>query len=132
MPYNYSTAKDTLTDAEKARIICIFLNMDQSVVNQSVNWELAKNQIASASIESLKKGLQNTLKKLDKVEDGAVAASPTKKTPAKKTPSKKRKAAAGGSDADGAAENDADDDEKKKRSPKKKVKKEGSDEDDEV
>lgn len=33
MPYNYATAKRTLTEAETSRIVCIFLNMDQSVVS---------------------------------------------------------------------------------------------------
>lgn len=33
MPFDYNAAKDKLTEAEKARIICIFLNMEQSVVS---------------------------------------------------------------------------------------------------
>ncbi|KAF2159843.1 hypothetical protein M409DRAFT_29653 [Zasmidium cellare ATCC 36951] len=132
MPYNYTTAKDALTDAEKARIICIFLNMDQSVVMQNTNWETAKTQMASASIESMKKGLTNTLKKLDKVENGTdTAPTPTKKTPAKKTPSKKRKTTAGGSVAGVATEKNAESDDDQEQGSTKKVKTEGDDDDEE-
>lgn len=91
----------------------------------NTNWEAAKTQIGSASIESLKKGLSNTLKKLDKIDDGSSGAAatpmkktPSKKTPAKKTPSKKRKS---------TTDTVADDDDAVGESPAKKTRTEDDD-----
>ncbi|KAM0719188.1 hypothetical protein Q7P37_005093 [Cladosporium fusiforme] len=110
--FNYALAKTLLTEVEKERIVCTFLNSTDPIA--TVDWVKATEEFGSASIEAYKKGLQNTTKKLkaamdEGVEPEAAAPAGTKKG------GKKRKAAK-------ATEEEADGDEVQE-APKKKGKK---------
>lgn len=123
--YDYTIAKEVLNEADKDRIVCLYLSSDPSAVshrphlllhvctnNRQIDWAKATKDFGSASVESFKKTTQNMLKKIEKaggkIEDGEATGtgttSPVK--PAAKAAPKKRK-----------AKGDAEDGEEK---PKKK------------
>ncbi|KAJ9639870.1 hypothetical protein H2201_007352 [Coniosporium apollinis] len=101
-----------LNDKEIKRLACIFLHTS----NPTVNWQAAADHFGSASVESFKKTLQNSKKKLsDKgvlpdTEGGTTAAAGAA-VPA--TPSKKKAGGKGKKKAEEGADGE---------SPTKKVK----------
>jgi hypothetical protein len=91
-----------------------------------IEWEKAAADFGSASIESYKKGVQNTIKKIKKAMDGGV--QPAEGTPAKATNKggrkRKEKAASAvvedeGEEASAAVEEEAPKKKKAKGAPKK-------------
>ncbi|KAK6414734.1 hypothetical protein LTR95_017690 [Oleoguttula sp. CCFEE 5521] len=87
--YDSKIALNVLTEAEKDRMICIFLNNPER--NTGVDWEKCITEAGSASISSFKKGLENSLKKLKNAQEGddAEELATAKKTP-KSTPAKRK------------------------------------------
>lgn len=88
MAYNFEIAKSVLSDNDKNRLMCLYLNCENP---QSINWEKATKDFGSASIESMKVMTRATLKKIEKASSGGGS-------PAKAAGGKKRKAAADDSD----------------------------------
>ncbi|KAK5167407.1 uncharacterized protein LTR77_007106 [Saxophila tyrrhenica] len=88
--YNYEIAK-SLTENEKNRLICVFLNAPAGVHNQA-DWKKAAAEFGSANADSMKVSTATIFKKLKQASDGET-------TPAKPA-GKKRKAA--GQDGDDA------------------------------
>ncbi|EME82446.1 uncharacterized protein MYCFIDRAFT_197566 [Pseudocercospora fijiensis CIRAD86] len=86
--YNFKLAKQVLTDGEKDRILAIYLNTNDGVID----WATATSDFGAASAESMKVSLRNTMKKLDK---SAVGEAPESEDPPAETATKgkKRKAA---------------------------------------
>lgn len=83
---------------------------------RQVDWDKASNEYGAASVESYKKGMQNTTKKIKKAMESGVEPEATEATPAKKGGGgKKRKEKTAEAEADGEAE----------ESPTKKKKKGG-------
>ncbi|KAI6872290.1 hypothetical protein KC343_g551 [Hortaea werneckii] len=65
--YNYDIAKRVLSETDKDRFLCCYLNISDP---NAVNWEKAANDYGSASVQSFKKMIQNAFKK---VKDGEAA-----------------------------------------------------------
>ncbi|EGP84840.1 unnamed protein product [Zymoseptoria tritici ST99CH_1E4] len=87
MSYNYQIAKDAISQPEKDRAFCIFLNTTNGVTN----WEKATTDFKSASVDSMKVSWRNTLKKIEKA-GGKLDGGDTSTTPATpKSSAKKRK-----------------------------------------
>ncbi|KAK3676524.1 hypothetical protein LTR78_003800 [Recurvomyces mirabilis] len=79
MGYDYAVAQQVLNEQEKNRILAIYLNNDITALNSTVDWKAAAEAFGSASVESFKKMLNNSLKKLqDKGGEGGAAPSPVK------------------------------------------------------
>ncbi|KAK5716313.1 hypothetical protein LTR17_016427 [Elasticomyces elasticus] len=92
--YDYKYAKGALTETEKDRILCIYLNGDMTALNSSIDWEKATAAYGSASVESMRKSLTNSLKKIaDKTFEEGAEPSPEKP---KSGGGRKRKANADG------------------------------------
>ncbi|EME43392.1 hypothetical protein DOTSEDRAFT_25343 [Dothistroma septosporum NZE10] len=108
--YDYTTTKEVLNEADKDRIVCIYLSSDPSAVNHprnppldahankhQVDWARATKDFGSASVESFKKTTQNMLKKIEKaggkIDGGAETSGSTSPVkPVAKAVAKKRKA----------------------------------------
>ena len=70
-----------------------------------VDWEKASSEYGAASVESYKKGMQNTTKKIKKAMESGVEPEAADATPAKKGGGgKKRKEKTAEAEADGEAE----------------------------
>ncbi|KXT09736.1 hypothetical protein AC579_10003 [Pseudocercospora musae] len=85
--YNFQLVKQTLTEGEKDRIIAIYLNTTDGVID----WAAATSDFGAASADSMKVSLRNTIKKLEK---SAVGDAPESEDPPaeKATKGKKREA----------------------------------------
>lgn len=102
--YSYPIAKDLLTEVEKDRIVCTYLNSTEPnaarqnpspchgkvLTATQVDWDKATADYGAASVSSYKKGMQNTIKKLKTAMDSGVQPDTAEATPAKKG-GKKRK-----------------------------------------
>jgi hypothetical protein len=119
---SYLHAKNLLSEVEKDRIVCTYLNSTEpnavsikflspclSKLNanllRQVDWDKASSEYGAASVESYKKGMQNTTKKIKKAMESGEPAEATEATPAKKGGAgKKRKEKTAEAEADGEAE----------------------------
>lgn len=119
---SYLHAKTILSEVEKDRIVCTYLNStepnavscDSSYIFplepntnmlRQVDWDKASTEYGAASVESYKKGMQNTTKKIKKAMESGVEPEAADATPAKKgAGGKKRKEKAADAEADGEAE----------------------------
>jgi hypothetical protein len=104
---SYTNTKSVLSEVEKERIICTYLNSTEpnavslpvpllhspipSANHPKINWDKAASEYGAASVESYKKGLQNTIKKIRKSMDSGVGPEAAEASPAKKGAGKKRK-----------------------------------------
>jgi hypothetical protein len=126
--YDYAIAKATMSDAEKDRILAIFLNTHDGVVRSSlpctshkhttdlnplqINWDKATSDYGSASADSMKVSLRATYKKIEKAggklaDDGTATQAPATPKPATPaTGSKKRKSKADLASAAAAGDDD--------------------------
>ncbi|KAK4626897.1 hypothetical protein CLAFUW4_04051 [Fulvia fulva] len=59
--YSYQAAKSVITEADKNRIICIYLSCDTS----AIDWKKAAKDYGSASTESFRKLNRMLLKKIE-------------------------------------------------------------------
>ncbi|KAL1584363.1 hypothetical protein WHR41_06371 [Cladosporium halotolerans] len=71
--FSYNIAKALLTEAEKERIICTYLNTTDP--NANVDWDKAAAEYGSKSVQSYRKMMQNTAKKLKEAEANGVSAT---------------------------------------------------------
>lgn len=118
--YSYAIAKEVLSDTEKNRILCLFLNTDHSGVRQpfpspltiwqarspansqpQIDWKKATEAFDCASVESMRVMTRSTLKKITDAEKNGGVPTPTK---GKGAAGKKRKAAAAAADGEDDAE----------------------------
>jgi hypothetical protein len=121
MAYDWQIVNSILNDSEKNRFLCCVINSDQGAFNSIVNWEKATSDFGSASVESMRKCLSNTLKKIEhaggkigvSASDGAV-----NKTPGSSSTGKKRKTAAE-ADPDGKSDSGTPTPKAKRGRPKK-------------
>lgn len=110
--YSYELSKEKLTEVEKERIVAIFLSREDlfgnvpcrflrsspltMLTNPQTDWDRAIKAFNSASIDSMKKSLSNSLKKIIITEedeaDAATTSDQTPKTPTSKGRGRKRKA----------------------------------------
>ncbi|OQO04613.1 hypothetical protein B0A48_09535 [Cryoendolithus antarcticus] len=111
MPYDYEIAKAALSEADKNRILCLYLNCDA----KAINWEKATKDFGCASVDSMKVMARTALKKIEtaggKLDDAGTAVAGAG-TPAKVKRGRKSKAK---DDVDGAGDDDEE-------TPKKRVK----------
>nr|OQO25187.1 hypothetical protein B0A51_06049 [Rachicladosporium sp. CCFEE 5018] len=74
MPYDYEIAKAALSEADKNRILCLYLNCDA----KAINWEKATKDFGCASVDSMKVMARTALKKIEtaggKIDDNGAAA----------------------------------------------------------
>lgn len=106
-PFSYNEAIGHLTEVEKNRFVaCYFALADPNTAVSrhltvtwmtkltllKINYEQAAKDFGSASIESFKKMISTTFKKIEKLaESGDLSAPAVPKTPKKATPAKSRK-----------------------------------------
>ncbi|KAK4626245.1 hypothetical protein CLAFUW4_04053 [Fulvia fulva] len=86
MPYyKFQVAKNVLTDADKDRILCIYLSSDPLAINRSK----AIRDFGAPSVEAFRKAISRMLKRLDDAggKDGAMG----KPMPKPKNSKKRRK-----------------------------------------
>ncbi|KAK5125510.1 hypothetical protein LTR85_000621 [Meristemomyces frigidus] len=89
MSYNYDTAKKVLSETDKDRFLCCYLNMTDT---NAVDWEKAAKDFGSASVQSFKKMIQNAFKKIkDADASGDVEGAEAKVKTTKAATPKKRK-----------------------------------------
>lgn len=115
--YDYNAAKAALSDADKDRILAVYLNMtltDNTAVRSlcpsdlenrtltfiQVDWKKAAADYGSASVDSFKKMLANALKKVKEAETNGGTPAAAVGATLKSGGGKKRKAAAAGADDD--------------------------------
>jgi hypothetical protein len=96
MAYIWEIANTTLNDSEKNRFVCCALSTNQSTFMNSVDWDKATADFGAASVESMKKCVQNALKKVEKAggKEGVPAVDGAIKTPSTSGKGTKRKAGA--------------------------------------
>ncbi|TKA22647.1 hypothetical protein B0A50_07656 [Salinomyces thailandicus] len=56
MPYDYKVAKTAITENDKDRILCLFLNADWATINAAIDWEKATMMFDCASVSSMRVG----------------------------------------------------------------------------
>lgn len=117
---SYLHAKTLLSEVEKDRIVCTYLNSTEpnavsikllslylikpaANLLLQVDWDKASSEYGAASVESYKKGMQNTTKKIKKAMESGVEPEAADATPAKKggAAGKKRKEKTAEAEADG-------------------------------
>lgn len=115
--FSYSIAKNVLSDTEKNRLLCLFLNMDHSSVRpphslfycladldeRQINWAKATEEFECKSIDSMRVMTRATFKKITEAEKngGTLPGKGSKRKAADDgeegaSPVKKWKGAAGG------------------------------------
>jgi hypothetical protein len=96
MAYIWEIANTTLSDSEKNRFVCCALSMNQATFMNNVDWNKATADYGAASVESMKKGITNAHKKVEKSggKDGVPAADGATNTPSTSGKGNKRKAGA--------------------------------------
>jgi uncharacterized protein YunC (DUF1805 family) len=136
---SYAHAKVILTEVEKDRIVCTYLNSTepnavslpihfrvhsfQSLTDLSlakIDWDKAASEYGAASVESYKKGMQNTTKKIKKSMDSGVEPEAVEGSAVKKSGGKKRKEKT--VEADGEVEGETEESPTKKKKGGKKTK----------
>jgi glutamyl/glutaminyl-tRNA synthetase len=139
---SYTHAKVLLTEVEKDRIVCTYLNstepnavstsvhLPRSLVpsaNKSlfdkVDWDKAASEYGAASVESYKKGMQNTTKKIKKSMDSGVEPEAVEGSTVKKSGGKKRKEKSVVAEGEAGAETEETPTKKKKGGKKTKAQK---------
>ncbi|KAF1346807.1 hypothetical protein BDV97DRAFT_227095 [Delphinella strobiligena] len=138
--YSYELSKEKLSDVEKERIVAIFLSREDvfgnvpyrflrsspltMLMNPQTDWNRGTKAFGSASIDSMKKSLSNSLKKIIVTEedeaDAATTGHDTPKAPVSKVRRRKRKADVATPGEDGDMPNPTP--KKRGRSAKSKVK----------
>lgn len=94
MPYDFNIAKSTISEGEKDRFLCLFLNADTNAINGIIDWEKATADFGSASVESMRVSLRNTFKKIEKAGGKIGPGGTATATPSTPSSGKKRKAQA--------------------------------------
>jgi hypothetical protein len=96
MAYIWEIANTTLSDSEKNRFVCCAMSTNQSTFMNSVDWDKATADFGAASVESMRKGITNALKKVEKAggKEGVPAVDGAIKTPSTSGKGTKRKAGA--------------------------------------
>ncbi|KAK0265181.1 hypothetical protein B0A54_12558 [Friedmanniomyces endolithicus] len=94
--HDYKAALQVLTEMEKNRIVCLYLSSDTAAIGALFDWERATAAFGSASVQSMKVSLNNLLKKVGSVKEGADPSPATGKPKG----GKKRKASKGGDEDD--------------------------------
>ncbi|GAB7323086.1 hypothetical protein MBLNU13_g05597t1 [Cladosporium sp. NU13] len=98
---SYLHAKGLLSEVEKDRIVCTYFN---STEPNAVDWDKATREYGAASVDSYKKGMQNTTKKIKKAMESGVEPEAADATPAKKGGGGKKRKKTAEAEADGEAE----------------------------
>jgi hypothetical protein len=93
MAYIWDIVNATLNETEKNRFMCCVINTDQSTFMSNVDWKKATQDYGAASVESMKKGITNSLKKVEKAggKDGVPAVDGAASTPSTMGKGGKRK-----------------------------------------
>jgi hypothetical protein len=139
---SYAHAKVLLTEVEKDRIVCTYLNstepnavstsvhLSRSLVSSTdrslfgkVDWDKAASEYGAASVESYKKGMQNTTKKIKKSMDSGVEPEAVDGSAVKKSGGKKRKEKSVEAGGEAGAETEETPTKKKKGGKKTKAQK---------
>lgn len=96
MAYIWEIVNTTLSEIEKNRFVCCVMSTNQSTFMNNVDWNKATQDFGAASVESMKKGITNTLKKVEKAggKEGVSASDGAIKTPSTTGKGTKRKAGA--------------------------------------
>ncbi|GAB7323087.1 hypothetical protein MBLNU13_g05598t1 [Cladosporium sp. NU13] len=99
MSYDYNIAKTVLSDRDKDRLVCLFLNRRS---DGNVDWDKATTEFQCASVSSMKTLYYGLLKKIENAggKTGISASNPTTTSTPKKGRAKKRKATPADEDDD--------------------------------